>query len=101
MKSRFSGRSKNEIPELRRLTIKTIWWKYAAAAIIVLGVGLGIAGYFDVFNRPPEKTVAQLSADQISDVAPPSVTNAVLTLANGRTILLDSAGDGSLAMRTI
>ncbi|MEP7259146.1 MAG: FecR domain-containing protein [Flavitalea sp.] len=77
--------------------VKLSWIKWAAAAVFL---GLGLSAYF-MLSRPnatveiaEEKPVISV----IHDVEPPHVSMAVLTLANGRKIILDSAGSGSLAI---
>ena len=66
----------------------------AAASILVL---LGVAGYFLLRQeKAPTISPSQLTAKQ--DIAPGS-TGAILTLANGEKIVLDSAGNGVLAIQ--
>lgn len=76
----------NKGVKIRRLS--AVWWS-AAAIILVL------AGTWTIF-RPsgPEKKIAAGTA--IQDIAP-GKNGAVLTLADGRKITLDSLGDGQIA----
>lgn len=74
------------------------WMRVAAAAIVVLAIG--IAGYWFI-NRPGKNDVAK--NDQpinrtAADVLPGS-DKAVLTLADGSVITLDSAGQGILTQQ--
>lgn len=66
----------------------------AAASVLLL---LGMAGYFLLRQeKAPTASPSQLTAKQ--DIAPGS-TGAILTLANGEKIVLDSAGNGVLAVQ--
>ncbi|MGN6417384.1 MAG: FecR family protein [Pseudobacter sp.] len=64
------------------------WW-WAAAAVIITG-----AASLWYINQPsPEKTIP---APVVADINPAS-SGAILTLANGSTILLDTLKDGAIA----
>lgn len=68
------------------------WWRYAAAIVLIIGVG----GFFVWKNtdfgqrNTKELPVAMIDID-------PGTTGAVLTLADGSTIILDSLQDGVIA----
>ncbi|WP_170982757.1 FecR family protein [Dyadobacter frigoris] len=69
--------------------------RYASAAIILFTIGLG--AYFLVLQkREPSAVSVKMQPDK-EDIAP-GRDGAILTLADGRQILLDSAGNGNLAM---
>lgn len=68
------------------------WWRYAAAAILVL-VGLGALYKFNTESITQPKIA---STELVNDVEPGG-NRATLTLADGSTILLDSASNGVLA----
>lgn len=70
------------------------WWRYAAAAIVVLG--LGVAVYKFVNQKPvaPPVAVAPVKNDAL-----PGGNKAILRLASGQNIVLDSAANGSLAVQ--
>ncbi len=72
-----------------------LWTRVAAAAVIIL---LLSAGAYLLVNRRPAKVIAATPAPLKSDVLPGG-NKAVLTLANGSTIVLDSAGKGLLAQQ--
>jgi hypothetical protein len=75
---------------------KRIWKiKYAAAAIIICL--LSISGYF-LFKPKQENVISKTEMKQTdqNDV-PPGKNKATLTLANGSSIILDSAANGALA----
>ncbi len=78
-----------------RKTKRFQWLRVAAAAIMVLA--LGAAGYWFV-NRPGNNKVArnEQEAPRTAEDILPGGNKAVLTLANGSVISLDSAGSGLL-----
>jgi hypothetical protein len=69
-------------------------WMAAAAAIILL---LASVTYFLLTPGHKSQAVANQDHQPINDVAPPATNKASLTLANGKVIILDKAGMGSLA----
>lgn len=73
------------------------WLRWSSAAAIILLFGSGVYLYL---NHPPAKKIAVTAAKQkpvINDVAPPVDSKAVLTLADGSKIELDSISNGTLA----
>lgn len=77
---------------------KRTWYRVAAAASILLL--LSVAAYF-IFNNPAPKQVAEVEKQQQihkDDVAPGG-NKAILTLANGMQIVLDSAANGALTQQ--
>ncbi len=76
---------------------KMAWRKIAAAAIIILMLGAGIMWFT---NNKKQDNIALNEKPKIkNDVAAPNTVNAVLTLGNGQRIILDSTGNGTLAMQ--
>jgi transmembrane sensor len=73
---------------------KTQWWRYAAAAALVILVSVsGIIGWQHRYPSPGKKiTATHLPA---ADKAPAN-QKAMLTLADGSTITLDDAANGAL-----
>lgn len=73
------------------------WYNVAAAASVILLVSLAI--YF--LKPTPSKEIAKNFAPvkQLKNDAVPGGNKAVLTLADGSTILLDSIGNGNLAQQ--
>lgn len=69
------------------------WWAAAAAVVVLLLAG-GLTTIYLNGNRRA-KTIATV-IKPVSDIPAPSTARAVLTLANGKQILLDSAGNGLL-----
>ena len=73
---------------------RTSWYKYAAAVILLI-CSTAVILYQQKDRQPPKKADNQLVQN---DVSPGSV-RAMLTLANGQKIILDSAQQGRLAMQ--
>lgn len=80
-------------PPVRKMT----WIRWAAASVILL---MGAGYYFFIAARTGGSQKELVNIEQIrNDVAPPDAVNAVLTLANGKRVILDTAGNGMLAMQ--
>lgn len=73
------------------------WKKMAAAAVIFLFAGTGLFYLLQNENSNTQVTVEKTT--ELKDVAAPNTVNATLTLSNGMTIVLDSAGNGILAQQ--
>lgn len=71
------------------------WRRYAAAAVVMLAVGLG--GYF-ALNKTDQPIAATNGARPVTEPAPGG-NNAVLTLADGSVIVLNEAVNGDLAQQ--
>lgn len=79
------------------MPVKKIGWhRWMAAASVIIIVGLG--SYFFLFYEKniPGETVQAVVPD---DVKPPNTNKAVITLADGSVLYLDSAGKGQIAMQ--
>jgi hypothetical protein len=63
---------------------------------LILALG---AGTFWILNRAPKKELVSATPAAAPDIAPPAASKAVLTLANGQQVILDTAGKGLLAMQ--
>lgn len=74
------------------LLLRNRWW--AAASVILL---LGVFSYFLFFNKSikPEQIAKVLP----NDIKAPQSNRAMITLANGQKVFLDSAGNGALAIQ--
>jgi ferric-dicitrate binding protein FerR (iron transport regulator) len=84
---------------IRKRIIKMQWFKWAAIASFILLVSW--VGIFLISKRSQEPMVAGLQPQKQvlnNDVAP-GQTGAILTLASGQKIVLDSAVNGSLAQQ--
>jgi transmembrane sensor len=71
--------------------LKSGWLRYAAAILIVFGIGTYL---WNTTNK--SKTASYNDENLVHDVLPGG-QRALLTLADGSTIILDSADDGKLA----
>jgi ferric-dicitrate binding protein FerR (iron transport regulator) len=74
---------------------KIKWLRMAAAVVIVIMLG---AGTYIYFTPQPKHSIAVIEPRQ-HDIAPPSGNKAVLTLADGTKIEIDSSGNGTLAIQ--
>lgn len=74
---------------------RVVWWRYAGAAALI---GVIVAGVYILAHRGAQEQVGvkDVSAGFKNDVAP-GHDGAILTLADGREIILDSAANGTLA----
>jgi ferric-dicitrate binding protein FerR (iron transport regulator) len=83
-----------ETREKRPAVLATRWWKYASiAALLIL-----LAGTYWLFKDRSQKTipVASKTPSQPIEIRPGG-NRAVLTLANGKQIILDSVATGNIA----
>lgn len=70
------------------LVRKMVWWKYAAAAVFIAAM---VFTGRQLINNGQESSITK------TDIKPPAVNRAMITLGNGKTVYLDSAANGSLA----
>lgn len=73
------------------------WWRVAVAASILLAVTLG--GYFLFVNKTDKPTEITQTPLLPNDIKAPENNRAIITLADGRTVYLDSAKNGQLAVQ--
>ncbi len=84
-----------------RKTAKVVrfnWNRLAVAAVFILLVGLGVYWLWDTSTKQEREVAIQEHPEGIKDIAPGS-NKAILRLADGTEILLDSAHDGTLAQQ--
>lgn len=81
-------------PKQRTLQMRRFYWSAAAAVVLLAGVGLYVQ-YLK--NGKLNASTAPLVVDASMDAVPGS-SGAVLTLANGKTIVLDSLQNGVVAL---
>ncbi|HEY5408355.1 MAG TPA: FecR domain-containing protein [Ginsengibacter sp.] len=79
-------------PVVRSISGYRRWWWAAASVILLIGVG----SYF-IFSHKVTKQVEVAKAIISTDVKAPATNRAMITLANGQKIYLDSTGNGKLA----
>jgi len=77
---------------------KRTFFRVAAATVVAVCI---TSAYFLFLNKSkPSATIAKIRTPALTnDVAAPSGNKAILTLGNGKTIVLDSAANGSLAQQ--
>lgn len=73
--------------------LKTSWFKYAATIIILFGIGAYLWN-----TQNDSRTIIQTKPVPVKKDILPGGQKAILTLADGRTIVLDSAVNGQLAV---
>lgn len=83
----------NEKPHTVYFMSRKYWW--AAASVVLL---LGFSAYFLFFNNPVE-TPQTVATPVSNDVSAPQSSKAMVTLANGQRVFLDSISNGSLAVQ--
>jgi ferric-dicitrate binding protein FerR (iron transport regulator) len=74
---------------------KMRWARLTAAAVMAVALA---AGTYLYFTPRSQKSIATVQQKQ-NDIAAPSANKAVLTLADGTKIELDSSGNGTLAVQ--
>lgn len=84
----------NIIPQ-QKTVVRIFWKRWAVAASIILMVGAG--SYFLFFNKTGTKDEIVKTTEPAKDVEAPKGTKAMITLANGEKVLLDSLTSGTLA----
>jgi transmembrane sensor len=75
--------------------LKTTWFRYAAAIIILFGIGSYL--YLYISNQKEKPSVTQTNPNPVLNDVAPGGNKAILTLADGSKIVLDSAKSGQLA----
>jgi transmembrane sensor len=78
---------------------KIKWLRASAAAAIIISIGTG-AYFWNTQNQQPKRTLSAEArrVNAVVDV-PPGGDKAILTLANGKQIILDNAANGVLAQQ--
>mgnify|MGYP003541836993 FL=1 len=71
---------------------KKFWLPVAAALIVSIGAGI----YYFLLPQQERATPVSVTAPQLQNDALPGTNKAILTLDNGKTILLDDSQDGVL-----
>jgi transmembrane sensor len=71
-----------------------VWW--VAAGTILL---IATAGYFAINNKPVTTKTAETTKPVVQPMVVPGGNKAVLTLADGSTIVLDSAANGAITQQ--
>ncbi len=85
-----------EIEKPKAIVRKILWKRMAVAASILIAITT--VAYFIFYSRN-EKPALIVKATAPVDIKAPESNRAMITLANGQKIFLDSAANGSLAMQ--
>jgi transmembrane sensor len=80
------------------ITKRFSWTRLVAAAVIVLTIGF-VAYFLNQNNQQTEIVKSKTVSNQFNNDIPPGGEKAILTLADGSTIILDSAKNGLLAQQ--
>ncbi|HEY4288081.1 MAG TPA: FecR domain-containing protein [Puia sp.] len=81
------------VPQGASLRRMAVWKKYSAAAAVILLLGAGVFLLKRSHRTQPSPAVANVFKNDVA----PGGNKAVLTLGDGRQIVLDSAGKGEVA----
>ena len=84
-----------ELPK-RNKYIK-LWRRWAVAASIVMALGIG--SYFLFFNKTEKPIEIAKTPTVPNDMKAPETNKAIITLANGNQVYLDSVSNGQLAVQ--
>jgi ferric-dicitrate binding protein FerR (iron transport regulator) len=82
---------KNVVPLWRQ---PRVWWIAAGTMLI-----MAAAGYFAMNNKPAATQTAEIPKPVVQPIVVPGGNKAVLTLADGSSIVLDSAANGALTQQ--
>jgi len=102
LKKRLLNRIKEDagisggVTQTRRIGVLHQYRRMAAA--ILLSLAAGGAGFIFLFERRPNPPELANQNAPVQDIAPGS-TGAILTLADGTKVLLDSTGNGDIAVQ--
>lgn len=84
-----------EKPIRKMHVLRAPWIRYAAAIVIIAGLAVFIRNL-----RPEDNKITGIqSTAPAQDILAPGSSNAVITLADGRQIVLDDANNGTLAQQ--
>jgi len=78
----------DQVPEA---TVRSIKWRTWAAAAVLTGVFITVGIYYKYNLKPQQTIVKSIAPEKIK----PGINKAILTLANGKQVVLDSAANGA------
>lgn len=99
-KSRIWQKITDKAPEVQTVALyQKKWWRYAAAAVLVLGMGswLFLSNQAGKGKQNNPALLAQNNTRFTTDIAA-GTDKAILTLSNGKMIVLDSQASGQLSL---
>lgn len=86
------------IPSVRRVPLlQTAWFRYAAVLLLIAGTATFL---YKAYQKPPNETLQTTALQQPTDILPGS-DKAVLTLAGGEQVRLDSSANALLVAKGI
>lgn len=91
--ARLQSEKENASVPVISITSRRQWWKYAAAAIIVLAAGLGI---YQWTGKKTSQPVVRQQDKMVNDEIVPGGNKAMLMLSDGSVIALNDAENGML-----
>jgi ferric-dicitrate binding protein FerR (iron transport regulator) len=86
---------RNQPAPVRRISSYRSRWAAAAAVILLMATGT----YFLFFHQSQKQAIVHTQEVLKNDVAAPAYTKAVLLLADGKEVILDSSINGQLAVQ--
>ena len=87
---------RESIADRKSKKIKRVWW--AAAALIIMSVGIG---FLVVSSKNEKQEVAVIKNEPAKNSIVPGSNKAILTLADGTSIVLDSTAEGTVAKQGV
>lgn len=82
------------LPPVHRVDfLRTAWFRYAAAAIIIMTIG---AYLWTAQHRSPDQVVTNNPVPVQNDVAAPTTNRSTITLSDGKQVVLDGVVSGTL-----
>ena len=91
----YARAMESPVVSLQPKAMKMRWFRLTAAAAVLIVL---LAGTYFYFNPTKQPTIATVHPVQ-KDIAPPSGNKAVLILANGTMIEIDSSSNGTIALQ--
>jgi ferric-dicitrate binding protein FerR (iron transport regulator) len=96
VQARLHTAIQNEASKSQKSIVRRMPWKWIAAACIVLITGYGL---WVTSGRRSQGTGDRTEIAKTQDIPAPSNTRAVITLADGSTVYLDSTNNGTIAQQ--
>jgi len=87
---------RESIADRKSKKIKRVWW--AAAAIVIMTFGIG---FLVVSSKNEKQEVAVIKNEPAKNSIVPGSNKAILTLADGTSIVLDSTAEGTVAKQGV